>query len=123
MAKALVKGENWIELATKGVEGPSAITARLKIGDLKIESDESWENAAFSKGLVDETRFAPNVLPDINKFAEYNQWREATADVEAQLSQLPDGYVVEVLRSAHEDEDSWVSMVFTPSNGTLSALI
>lgn len=112
VVKALVKGENRIELATKGVDGPSAIAARLEIGELKIETDESWGDAAITKGLVKETRFAPNVLPDINKFAEYNQWREATADSEAQLSQLPDGYVVEVLRSAQEGEDSWVSMVF-----------
>ncbi|MEM7014755.1 MAG: hypothetical protein AAF585_25125 [Verrucomicrobiota bacterium] len=114
VAKALVKGENWIELATKGVDGPSAIAARLEIGDIKIETDKTWENRGFSKGRVLKTRFAPNVLPDINKFAEYNQWREATADSQAQFSQLPEGYKIEVLRSAQEGEDSWVSMVFDP---------
>lgn len=113
IAKFLKAGENRISLVCEGVAGPSAVAARLVVGDLVIETDETWGEAK-SFGQIHRQRFAPNTLPDISRFDEYNQWREATEGAAARFSPLPYGFTLELLREAQEGEDSWVSMVFDP---------
>lgn len=123
----LVAGENSIALKCDAVDGPSAVAVSLEILDekgeviSKIETNADWMilddrelRPAVTFGEVQAKRFAPNELPDISRFDEYNQWREATEDAVADFSPLPQGFKIELLRTAQEGEDSWVSMVFDP---------
>lgn len=118
---SLIGGENRILIKATGVDGPSAMAARLAWsrtgGDITtIDSDPSWIRGSQTSppelGPISSNRWAPNELPEISPFAEYNQWKEATPGKKARLSPLPEGFSIEELRSARQDEDSWVSMVF-----------
>ena len=56
-------------------------------------------------------------LPDIGAFDEYNQWKEALGAAGDKIgrgtfSKLPDGFEIDLLRAAKDDEGSWVSMAF-----------
>ncbi|MFT5467397.1 MAG: putative heme-binding domain-containing protein [Verrucomicrobiales bacterium] len=121
----IIKGENSIALICNSVEGPSAVAASLEFlddqGDVieAVETNENWIildqgelRSVKTFGQVRPSRFAPNVLPDISQFEEYNQWREATEGTDANLSPLPPGFEIELIRAAQEGEDSWVSMAF-----------
>ncbi|NNE94177.1 MAG: hypothetical protein HKN23_21220 [Verrucomicrobiales bacterium] len=111
----LKSGENRIVIDAQGVPGPSAIAAEMMIetrdGDpLIMLTDESWGPSIATFGKIHPHRFAPNRLPEISPFAEYNQWKEATDGTQEQLSPLPPGFEIEKLRAAHEGEGSWVSL-------------
>lgn len=117
----LIAGENQILIQAEGIEGPSAMAARIAWsrvdgGTVTIDSDPSWISGSQTGppelGRISRSRWAPNELPEISPFAEYNQWKEAKPGTKARLSPLPPGFTIEKLRSAGEDEDSWVSMVF-----------
>ncbi len=140
VSRLLSVGENRLGLESTSLPGPSAVAARLEIetvdGErLVIDSDSSWQHEqgigtlteakTVTKGRVDARRFGLNRLPDIDAFAEYNQWKEAlppevevngdSADsipniAEEKLSPLPPGFHIERLRTAAADEGSWVSM-------------
>lgn len=121
----LATGKNAIVLAAEGVPGPSAIAASVAIGGDEEDSagwtvatSEDWKiqggREAVSFGKIDPRRWAPNRLPEISPFAEYNQWKEAVPGSEERLSPLPPGFEIEKLHAAREDEGSWVSLAIDP---------
>ncbi len=63
---------------------------------------------------VKSVRWSLDQLPEISALDEYNQWKEALeGEVDTiEFSKLPPGFELEMLRSAQEDEGSWVSMEF-----------
>ena len=115
----LKPGSNVITLVAEGSPGPSAVAAVLHFRDADgkewfVESNAmDWRGKSLvEKGRLLPERWAPNTLPDIAPSAEYNQWKEALADPSAQnLSPLPPGFTLSLVRPAAESEDSWVSMV------------
>lgn len=120
--KFLNEGANQISLAATGVEGPSAVAAELRFRNREgreiVHSTGigDWEGEGLiEKGRVLPERWAPNHLPDVPPSAEYNQWKEAlTSSSASSLSPMPSGFSVSLVRSAEEDEDSWVSLVRDP---------
>ena len=113
----LRSGENSIQILAKGGPGPSAMAGAFSIElrngtMISLKSGEDWMVDSDKFGKVDPRRWASNTLPQVSQIAEYNQWREAKPGISARLSPLPPGFEIEQLRSAQEDEDSWVSMVF-----------
>ena len=121
MRDRLWSGRNEIGIEGIPVDGPSAVAARLHL-DLgegrthAILTDSEWiGREVVSKGPVSPARWGLNVLPEVSASAEYNQWKEALEDGSAHtVSPLPDGFVLERLRDAEEDEDSWVSLAIDP---------
>ncbi|MEM1297121.1 MAG: hypothetical protein AAGH89_17275, partial [Verrucomicrobiota bacterium] len=124
IASSLLAGENVVSFHAEGVEGPSAIAARLVVdGETLLTSSSKWDGAlGFGQVLAD--RFESNAFAEISPLDEYNQWKEATTDADAEgakLSGLPPGFEVELLRLAEPEEDSWVSMEFDPQGRLLIA--
>ena len=123
-------GENSMSLTGVSTAGPSAVAACLQVDfaeaeSLVVISDSSWQRTigdfvdseTITRGRIDSRRWALNRLPDIDAFAEYNQWKEAlpeegktSATLEEKLSPLPPGFHIERLHTALPGEGSWVSM-------------
>jgi len=124
VAPLLREGENHLVIRARAAEGPSAVAARLRWtgevaedGETVLLTGPDWELAGSSEapvsyGEAHPLRFAPAVLPEISAAAEYNQWKEALEDASVRhLSGLPEGFVVEEVRVALEEEGSWVSLL------------
>ena len=130
VTRLLRVGKNSISLTGYSAAGPSAVASRL---DVELEngkrivviSDSSWQctlgdfvdSDTVTRGRIDPRRWALNRLPDIDAFAEYNQWKEAlpedgesSAALDEKLSPLPPGFHIERLHTAVPGEGSWVSM-------------
>jgi len=113
---------NKVSLVAYPVLGPSAVAATLttRWGDAEgtIDTSRGWShNATIERGLVTAARWGDNELRDIDHSAEYNQWKEAFADASAiQLSDLPKDFRIEKIKSASEEEDSWVSLAIDENN-------
>ncbi|MEM1444117.1 MAG: hypothetical protein AAGF67_17350, partial [Verrucomicrobiota bacterium] len=107
---------NSIALIAHPTNGPSAVAATLKttFGEEEgtVTTDSGWSrNVTLTPGAITPARWGDNELEDIDASAEYNQWKEAFADASAfELSELPEGFTIEPIRYASEEEDSWVSM-------------
>ena len=107
---------NTVSLVAYPVEGPSAVAATLTTdwGDAEgvIDTNSGWSrNATVERGFITPARWGDNTLSDVTPVAEYNQWKEAFADASAiELSELPEGFQLETIRFASEEEDSWVSL-------------
>lgn len=106
---------NSVSLTAYPVNGPSAIAATLTTSwdgnEVTITTDEGWSRNAHSHGPITSARWSDNELRDVEHSAEYNQWKEAFADASAvELSDLPEGFRIETIKFASEDEDSWVSL-------------
>lgn len=122
IADFLVEGLNRIELIAHPVEGPSAVAAMMPVtkpnGEIVPIARRAAEwsgNNIENRGFVLPSRWAFNHLPEVPASAEYNQWKEALDDPGAKsVSPLPDGFVLETIREAEDDEDSWVSMAIDP---------
>lgn len=122
IADFLIEGLNRIELVAYPVDGPSAVAAMLPVTKLNGEivriarraAEWSGENIQ-NRGFVRPGRWAFNHLPEVPASAEYNQWKEALDDPGAKsVSPLPEGFALETIREAKDDEDSWVSLAIDP---------
>tara|TARA_R110002096_G_scaffold4501_25_gene21214 strand:- start:14125 stop:16884 length:2760 start_codon:yes stop_codon:yes gene_type:complete len=122
VADFLSRGENRLTFHAEGVEGPSAIAARLTVnGKTLLLSGSGWESA-ISFGETRPGRFESNVFAEISPLDEYNQWKEASAGdsaVGAKLTGLPPGFEAELLRLAEPEEGSWVSLELDPKGRLL----
>ena len=128
---AIQRGENELCLTATSVAGPAAIAAKLEVtrrqaAPLTMVSDASWtddsDRTAVSLGRV---AAAPWLIHQestrIRPFDDYTQWKRALgdadpdADTDAASYQIEPGFELERLKTASPDEDSWVSMRFSPS--------
>lgn len=106
--------------------GRLRVAALLELnGDLArkqwVVTDDSWTGTAgkpVGLGAVDAD---PTKNPfDLKKtFDAYNSWQLAKRDRQSQATDVaaftvPEGFQVELMRSAGADEDSWVAMAFDP---------
>lgn len=122
IADYLIEGVNRIEVAAYPVDGPSAVAATLLVvrpdGETVLLARHAgeWNGEGIEgRGFVQPGRWAFNHLPEIPASAEYNQWKEALDGPGAKsVSPLPDGFVLETIREAKEDEDSWISLAIDP---------
>ncbi len=76
-----------------------------------------WNTAVSFGDLAAEPCFASTGNAAISELDDYTQWKQAlgtntVADPATFL--VPDGFQIELLRSAQPGEDSWVSMTFDP---------
>ncbi|MBW3598036.1 MAG: hypothetical protein KY475_12255, partial [Planctomycetes bacterium] len=134
VVEQLRTGENEIRVACQSVEGPAAIMLRLELHyadgtRASFVSDEHWQAAIRDAGADDW-----NTVATFGAVAErawgdvgdsiaiqpadnYEQWKQALdapAGADPQTLQSPPGFQVRLIRSAAEDEDSWVSLACDP---------
>ncbi|MEN3943551.1 hypothetical protein WJU23_19795 [Prosthecobacter sp. SYSU 5D2] len=112
------------ELCFKSVRLRVAALLELN-GDLArkqwVVTDGAWTGTAgkpVSLGAVDADP-AKNPFDFKKTFDAYNSWQLAKRDRQSQATDaggftVPEGFQVELMRSAGADEDSWVAMAFDP---------
>ncbi len=139
----VIPGENQLTLQCAGSPGPSAILASLEIkgagGELvRLQSGSSWKGRSLSPNR-DHTPWRPcrtfgqvaehlwradDRPPAITPFDDYEQWKQALdeSDVsQAPAFHIPDGYEIQLLRAANEQEGSWIGMTFDPQQRLIVA--
>ena len=118
----IAEGDHRLQLKSAG-----RVAALLELnGDLAkkvwVATDASWKkdeaHVATSLGPVDVDP-ASNPFDLDKTFDAYNSWKLAARSTQHQATDpvtftVPEGFEVELVRSAGEDEDSWVSMTFDP---------
>lgn len=142
IAARLTPGENSLGVCCRSVDGPAAVMARLELlyidgGRETIATGPAWRAAAVSSlelprwprerlawgdavslGKVVAHRWG--LQPDttsITPVDDYEQWRRATkaeAGADPKTFQVASGFEVDLIRSAADDEDSWVSLARDP---------
>lgn len=123
-------GINLIEISATGTGGPAAVVARIE-GELEdgtawsVRTGPHWKvgrqnederRPARSYGPLAALAWPETIRrPDVGAFDEYNQWKEALGSPgAATFTRLPEGFEVACLRTARDDEGSWVSMAIDP---------
>lgn len=115
-------GKNQIELSARAPR----VAALLEVnGDLAskqwVATNAAWTSSAgrvMAHGPVDAN--AQTNPFDLKKtFDAYNSWQLAKRGSQNQATDpagftLPEGFKAELVRSAREDEDSWIAMAFDP---------
>ncbi len=137
VTRHLRSGENLLVIRATGTGGPAAVALELVITSTDgtsrvIRSDPFWESADVSRsgsirssirssitshGRVDREPWWNVERPSTDVFDEYNQWEEALGSGESgdpARFQALSGFRVELVRSAREDEGSWVSLLVDP---------
>ncbi|MEQ8785623.1 MAG: PQQ-dependent sugar dehydrogenase [Pirellulaceae bacterium] len=123
----LVEGKNEITIEAEAAHGPSAVAVSLRMqaedgAQRSIVSDASW-SAAKASGEVAWVRWSdPSRDAAIDPFDDYTQWKQAlgTSDgADPSKFLVPPGYEIELVRSAQEDEGSWISLEFDPQGRLL----
>ncbi|MCH8150672.1 MAG: hypothetical protein IH987_22320, partial [Planctomycetes bacterium] len=138
----LRRGNNRLSVRSESSAGPAAIAVRLDV-TLKdgtrrsIVSDSTWQaflandvdsndrdhkpihaGDAVSIGKLADEPWGNFMRPvGINEVDDYTQWKQALgSDVGTDPSTfvVPEGYQIELLRSAGKDEGSWISIAFDP---------
>ncbi len=132
------QGPNTIGLSCQSVDGPAAIAVLLTLdyADGKrtvVPSERSWQAATHSAGLrqwpkLDAPAWKPVAsLGRVEAFAyrqaanaitispvdDYTQWKralETKSGTDAESLELLPGFEATLIRSAADDEDSWVSL-------------
>jgi len=119
VASYLREGKNTISVRCQGVDGPSAVAfalwARNETEKPLVRSDTSW-SSSLSFGRVSPERWKASDTT-ISALDDYTQWKRATnqgAGTDPSSFLVPEGFEIELLRSASKDEDSWVGMAFDP---------
>lgn len=115
-------GKNQIELSARAPR----VAALLEVnGDLArkqwVASNAAWTSSAgkvVAHGPVDADAQA-NPFDLKKTFDAYNSWQLAKRGSQNQATDpagftLPEGFKAELVRSAQEDEDSWIAMAFDP---------
>lgn len=83
--------------------------------------DSDWQAPSLLGRVDDRLLTPPELSTDIDVAENYDQWKQAIGvreGTDPASFQLPQGYEIELLRSAQEDEDSWISLV-TDASGRL----
>ncbi|MCH7728491.1 MAG: PQQ-dependent sugar dehydrogenase, partial [Planctomycetes bacterium] len=141
-------GQNILAVRATACDGPSAVALILNIvtDDGKqqtVATDDSWLSSTQERqaenhpdvnltGWLPATEFGP--IADepwgsanqvaINSLDDYTQWKRALGtDESADPSSfiVPDGFEIALIRSAEQDEGSWVSMAFDPQGRVVIA--
>ena len=118
-------GENKLSLESRSGSGPAAIALSLHIRhadrtDQLVTSDRDWTSESgkvHSFGTVADRLWDIEKLARISDFEDYEQWRRASgaeSGTDPATFVTQSGFEVELLRSARNDEGSWVSMAFDP---------
>ncbi|HRJ08276.1 MAG TPA: hypothetical protein PK490_06710 [Prosthecobacter sp.] len=115
-------GKNRLELTTRAPR----VAALLELnGDLArkqwVATSAAWTSSAGKvrpQGAVDAGAQA-NPFDLKKTFDAYNSWQLAKRGIQNQATDpaaftLPAGFKVELVRSAQEDEDSWIALAFDP---------
>ncbi len=119
----VVEGTNRLALRSEG-----KVAALLELnGDLAkkawLSTDAAWRSADGTTvsvlGRVDADPAVENPFDLGKAFDAYNSWKLAARSNQRQATDpatftVPEGFKVELVRSAGEDEDSWVSLAFDP---------
>ncbi|MEQ9407996.1 MAG: hypothetical protein RIK87_09735 [Fuerstiella sp.] len=126
-------GDDVLELHCTGSQGPSAIAFELTITAIDgrrtvIRSTADWQARAVEPtatawhpvstfGTVAAELWNADRTARITPFDDYEQWRQASDEnpaADPAQFLVPAGFEIERVRSAAEDEGSWVSMEFDP---------
>ena len=119
----VVEGKNRVALQSTG-----KVAALVELnGDVAkkawLSTDGAWKaadgRAAPVLGRVDADPAVENPFDLGKAFDAYNSWKLAARSEQGQATDpatftVPAGFKVELVRSAREDEDSWVSLAFDP---------
>ncbi len=118
LSRWLHHGKNSISVRAKRLRGPAAIAVELALGARRINSNSSWRDAddgreirSFGRADV-EAWWNIARRPKIGAFDEYNQKVRRT--VGAKRPQVPDGFELDVIHTAGENDGSWVSLEIDP---------
>ena len=143
LADHLRTGPNTIGVCCRSGEGPAAVFLELFLSfdagnTREIATDHSWRFVALPGDQLDwptNDRIAGNpvtALSPVDRFPwgdgsdsvtvqspdDYTQWERAQGTRQAtdpSTFLVPEGFEIELLRTARESEDSWVTMAFDPS--------
>ena len=142
VADRLNVGQNTIGVCCRSIDGPSAVFLRLDLEfenrrQRTIRTDERWQATRLEGDGLDwpqieginpklvalfgrVARFPWGETSDtvtVRPLDDYTQWKQAqgtkTGTDPATFRVMP-GFEIELLRSAKQGEDSWVSMTFDP---------
>ena len=124
----LKPGANVVSIQATAIEGPSAFFLRLRLADGDVMNLSNWKYAANqahqevvwlpaeNRGLVSSPvweKLGREV--EISPLDNYEQWKQALDVAEGTGVEgftLQPGFVLDRIRSAGPDEDSWISMCF-----------
>ena len=126
----LQQGENEIEITARRSDGPSAVAFEIELTGVdgtrrSLVTDSTWlvsvdgqpRGTAKPHGEVSPELWGRNGRSiEISPFDNYEQWRLASgdeADSGGRFWTAP-GFELDLVRTAEEDEGSWVSMAFDP---------
>ncbi len=120
---ALRSGGNRLEVqGLASAEGPAAFFLQLKVeyadGHATLfDTGPDWKGARDLGAINPDFWDLEGVGVRVDVFADYEQWQDAKdlgESTAASKFQLPDGFEIELLRSARPGEDSWIAMAFDP---------
>ncbi len=128
----LTQGDHQIEAKCHSVLGTPAFFVMLDVTyqdgtTQRIVSDESWlvgKNNAYIRSAVESGLAVPlDRRVQTGAVENYEQWKLAHDNKSAESAKfkLVDGFQIQRLRSAKQDEGSWVSMVFDPQGRLIIA--
>ncbi len=110
-AKTVVSDTNWLALSTNA--GATDPTGWLEPNFNAI----GWQPAAAFGELADDAWGDSGNGVGIREVDDYTQWKQALgsdAGTDPSSFVVLDGFQIELLKSAGEDEGSWVSLAFDP---------
>ncbi len=131
VSRFLLKGENLITLNAVSVGSAPAVALQFDLTDAKgkttsLVTDTKWESAIGRARFVQPTatfgslskepwwNLPPLALDSIDDYTQWKRASNAEKGTDPSTFQTLPGYEVELLRSAGEDESSWVSLAFDP---------
>ena len=133
--KPLRSGENQLVFVCRGVDGPSALAARLEIDMTTIVTDTSWQVTGLGAALREWQDLADATWTRATAFGvlarrpwssvgvattvadDYTQWKRAlkqTGSTAADQLSVRPGFQVERLYAAGKGEGSWISLAEDP---------
>tara|TARA_R110002049_G_scaffold27321_2_gene94199 strand:- start:382197 stop:385121 length:2925 start_codon:yes stop_codon:yes gene_type:complete len=116
-------GPHTITVQCQPCGGPSSFFLSLDVTladgtKSSIVTNESWTTDGIVNALDDVSRKL--IIPEsrqvrISPVENYEQWKQALGDTDASdpaTFQIADGFDIQLVRAAADDEDSWVSFAF-----------
>jgi len=131
----LQAGENELGFVCLGVEGPSALAARLEADKTRLVTNTAWQVTEVSAPLIPWQDLAAATWVPATSFGmldqriwngdgvatniadDYTQWKRAleqTGSTAADQLEVQPGFQVERLYSSGEGEGSWISLAEDP---------
>ena len=127
IVEQLRTGEHRLMVQATSIEGPSAFFLQLDLRFVdgtqrSFVTDESWlvdQRPATTFGRVsDRLLIGADRGIEIGAVDNYDQWKQALGgqqDTDPASFLLTPGFEIELIRTAKEDEDSWVSLAIDPN--------